>query len=156
MKILLPLICKTNVLSNDENYLLLVNIALGKPASHSPDSDSVNYVKYAANKGNDGSKISQSITLKAEMPWWTVDLQDVRPVRYMILTAGKTDENYNRELIVDTRQNDSEDWKECKNIGAVKTYGSLKFVCNDVTSARYLRVRAMETCHLTIKEFEVF
>lgn len=156
MKILLPLICKTNVLSNDENYLLLVNIALGKPASQSPDSDSVNYVKYAANKGNDGSHRSQSITGKAEMPWWTVDLQDVRPVRYMILMAGKTDKNYNRELIVDTRQNDSEDWKECKNIGAVKTYGSLKFVCNDVTSARYLRVRAMETCHLTIKEFEVF
>ena len=87
--------------------------------------------------------------------WWSVDLKDIVHITHMLYNTVDTKSCCNRALIVETRQKQEDAWLKCKDLGNIDE-SPLKFVCDEKTLARYVRIRSTERCHIAINEFEVY
>ena len=125
-------------------YNVEADFALNKPALQSSTferGDCATQRDCRASSANDGSDATFCVTKHDKNAWWSVDMQMQVIVRKIVIkvTQWALSIAYN-DLKIDTRQTEEEQWKLCRQTSGIPTSADVTVVCDQKTTARYVRV----------------
>ena len=126
-----------------------MNVAFGKKATQS----STRYGLPASNAVN-GEMGDYAATKHENEPWWKVDLGELRVIKNIRFMTN-VHYMYNKDLFVETRKDETDNWNLCTKMGKIENEKT-EYKCDaQLTKARFLRIRSTKTCILRINEVEI-